>query len=110
MSMMLRVLLICASLLASVTVIKRVRKAKLQIDDAVFWVLFSISLLLVAVFPRIIYVLAHVSGVQSPANLLYLLIIGVLIVKIFLMSIKISDLESKIKRLVQALVLDEEEH
>lgn len=107
---MLRVLLICASLLASVTVIKRVRKAKLQIDDAVFWVLFSISLLLAAVFPRIIYVLAHVSGVQSPANLLYLLIIGVLIVKIFLMSIKISDLESKIKRLVQALVLDEEEH
>ena len=36
MSIILRILLILASLLASISVIRKIRKAKLQIDDAVF--------------------------------------------------------------------------
>ena len=107
MSIILRILLILASLLASISVIRKIRKAKLQIDDEVFWVLSSIIILLVAIFPNIIYILADITGVQSPANLLYLLVIAILLMKIFNMSIKISILEDKIKKIVQKISLDE---
>jgi hypothetical protein len=109
MSLTLRIMLIAAALIANVSVIRRIRKAKLKIDDAVFWVIFSLIILLIAVYPRIIYFLSDISGVRSPANLLYLLIISVLLVKIFSMSIKISTLEDKFKSLVQKLSLEEED-
>ena len=41
MSVMLRILLIVFSVITSIVVIHKIRKAKLRIDDAVFWVCFS---------------------------------------------------------------------
>ena len=55
MTLTLRILLILSSVLASCTVVRRIRKSKMQIDDAVFWVLFSLVLIVLAVFPHIIY-------------------------------------------------------
>ena len=52
MTLTLRILLILSSVLASCTVIRRIRKSKMQIDDAVFWVLFSLVLIVLAVFPH----------------------------------------------------------
>lgn len=107
MSTILKILLIAFSILTSITVIARIRKAKMQIDDAVFWVLFSMGLIVLAVFPRIVFRLTDITGMQSPANLLFLVIIFVLIVKIFSMSVKISILESKLSNLVQKEALKE---
>ena len=94
MSVMLRILLIVFSVITSIVVIHKIRKAKLRIDDAVFWVCFSM-----AVFPSIVYRLAELTKTQSPANLLYLSIIFILIVKIFLMSLHISNIEEKLAAL-----------
>ena len=106
MTLTLRILLILSSVLVSCTVIRRIRKSKMQIDDAVFWVLFSLVLIVLAVFPHIIYWISIRTGIQSPANLLYLLIIFVLIMKIFSMRIKLSILESKITKLEQDKALE----
>lgn len=105
--MILKILLIVFSILTSLTVIHRIRKARMQIDDAVFWVLFSLVLIVLALFPGLVYRMTDITGMQSPANLLFLVIIFVLIVKIFSMSIKISVLESKIAKLVQNEALKE---
>ena len=106
MTTILRCLLILFSIITSIVVINRIRKSKMQIDDAVFWVVFSVMLIVFAVFPRIIYILTDITGIQSPANLMFLVIIFVLILKIFSMSIKISVLESKLVKLVQELALE----
>lgn len=110
MSIMLRLVLIAASVLACILVIRRIRKSGLQIDDALFWIVFSFVLIILSVFPNIIYKLADLLKAQSPANLLYLIIIGILIFKVFLMSLHISSLEAKIKVLVQETALQKESH
>lgn len=99
MSVMLRILLIVFSVITSIVVIHKIRKAKLRIDDAVFWVCFSLALIVMAVFPSIVYRLAELTKTQSPVNLLYLSIIFILIVKIFLMSLHISNIEEKLATL-----------
>lgn len=101
MTIMLRIILILGSLIAGVSVLKRIRKSKMQIDDAVFWVLFSFMLIIFAIFPQIIYFISELTGTKSPANILYLIIIALLIFKVFSMSIHISVLESKFKKIVQ---------
>lgn len=105
MTLMLRIILLLGSLIAGGSVIHRIRKSRLQIDDAVFWICFCSALIVIAVFPGIIYILAIISGTQSPANLLYLIIIAVLIMKIFSMSLQISALNGKINKVVQDMAL-----
>ncbi len=105
----LRISLIAISVLALITVTRRIRRSKMRIDDGVFWVLFSLLLSLFAIFPSMIYFLADITGTRSPANLLYLIVIGVLIIKVFSMSIQISVLESKLARLAQDMALQEKE-
>ena len=106
MTLTLRALLIIVSILATTGVIGRIRKAKMQIEDAVFWVLFSFLLILLAVVPRVLYFFTELLGMQSPANLLFLVIIGLLLMKVFSMSIKLSLLEEKLKTLAQNEALE----
>ena len=106
MTLTLRALLIIVSVLATTGVIGRIRKAKMQIEDAVFWVLFSFLLILLAVVPRVLYFFTELLGMQSPANLLFLVIIGLLLMKVFSMSIKMSLLEEKLKTLAQNEALE----
>ena len=106
MTLTLRALLIIVSILATTGVIGRIRKAKMQIEDAVFWVLFSFLLILLAVVPRVLYFFTELLGMQSPANLLFLVIIGLLLIKVFSMSIKMSLLEEKLKTLAQNEALE----
>ena len=105
MSLILRIILIIASMISTYMVIRRVRKSKMQIDDAVFWVISSIMLTVLAVFPVFIYLLSDIIGTQSPSNLLYLIIIAVMLIKIFSISIHMSILESKLKTLAQDVAL-----
>ena len=106
MTLTLRALLIIVSILATTGVLGRIRKAKMQIEDAVFWVLFSFLLILLAVVPRVLYFFTELLGMQSPANLLFLVIIGLLLMKVFSMSIKMSLLEEKLKTLAQNEALE----
>ena len=105
MTWMLRMLLIAVSLGATASVIGRVRRAKMQIEDAVFWVLFSFLLIFLALCPQLLYFFTGLLGMQSPANLLFLIIIALLLAKVFSMSVKMSLLEEKLSSLVQEMAL-----
>ena len=101
MSMTLRAALIAVSLMVTFSVTGRIRKAKMQIEDAVFWVLFSLLLLFLSLVPRALYFFTELLGMQSPANLLFLVVIGLLFLKVFSLSVKLSLLEEKLKTLAQ---------
>ena len=53
--MLIRVCLIVGSLITAAYVLRRVRHAKVQIEDTIFWLLFSAALLVLAFFPGIAY-------------------------------------------------------
>ena len=75
MSIYLRIILVVISMLSMLNILKRVRKSKLQIEYSIFWIVFSILLILVAVFPQPMIVLAQILGIQSPANMVFLFVI-----------------------------------
>lgn len=85
--------------------IRKIRKSKLQIEYALFWVAFSALLIILSLFPQITYWLASVFDIQSPVNLVFLIIIFVLIVKNFMLTIEISNIENRLKEFVQEMAL-----
>ena len=98
MTPIFRILLIVVSLLTTYYILKRIRQSKLQIEYAIFWILFSGVLIVFSLF-----------GMQLPVNFIFMLFIFVLMVKLFLMTIELSTLENKVKDLTQELALEEKE-
>lgn len=107
MTMVLRVMLICASVLTTVMMMRKIRHSKVQIEDSLFWVLFSLLLVVLSVFPGLADAMAGLVGTMSTVNFIFLFIIFILMVKLFNMTIKMSQLETRLKELVQRIALDE---
>lgn len=106
MTTTLRIVLIAASILTTILIMRRIRQSKLQIEDSIFWIGFSSILILFSLFPGIPDLLARMAGTYTTANFIYLAVIFLLIVKMFHMSIKMSQLETRVKELVQEMALE----
>ncbi len=107
MSIGLRIILIFFSVVTMFYLIKRIRQSKLEIEYALFWIGFSGMLILLSIFPQIVYWLTDLIGIQSPVNFVFLVIIFIMIIKNFMMTLEISQLNHKIKALVQELAIKE---
>ena len=105
MPLMLRILLIVSTIWTSSFILRGIRKSQLSIQDSIFWIVFSVVVFLLAVFPQIAIGMAQMLGVVSPANFIFLVFIFTLFIKLFSTSRKISLLENKIKKLSYELAL-----
>ena len=106
MSLEFRILLIAASVVMILAVVLRIRKSKFQIKDGIFWFLLSTLFLIMSIFPQLVERLSGLLGIESPANLVFLGIIAILLIKNFLHSVKISQLESNLMKLTQRVVVE----
>ncbi|MDD4850580.1 MAG: DUF2304 domain-containing protein [Gemmiger sp.] len=104
----IRLCLIIGSLITAGFILRRVRLAKVQIEDTIFWLAFSLILLVLAIFPGIAYWASTLLGFISPINFVYILIIFLLLAKQFFMSIRISQMDSKLRILAERIALNEE--
>ncbi len=109
MTPIFRILLIVVSLFTTYYILKRIRQSKLQIEYAIFWILFSGALIVFSLFPWLVSLFTRMIGMQLPVNFIFLLFIFVLMVKLFFMTIELSTLENKVKDLTQELALEEKE-
>ena len=109
MSMAMRILLVAGSLLTAFYVLRRVRKSRMRTEDSVFWLVFSLILVAMGLLPGWVTRLASWIGVMSAANLVFLIVIFLLIIKLFLMDQRISTLQRQVAETAQALAVQERE-
>lgn len=107
MSIALRLLLLIASIFTFLYIVRKLRKSQLQVMDTVFWIVLATILIVLSIFPQIAYWIADILGIQSPVNFIFLLIIFMLMIRNFLLTIKVSQLEDKLKTLVEELAIRE---
>lgn len=110
MSLVLRILLIAVSLLTLLFVLVKIRKAQFCVSDTLFWLFFCVFLLVIGIFPQIPAFFAKLIGFQAPSNLVFVAIIFLLLLKLFLVSVKLARLEDKLSQLVSRQALDEHEN
>ena len=107
MSIAMRVLLIAGSLLTASYVLRRVRKSRMRTEDSVFWLFFSMILVLMGLLPGLVTRLAEWIGVMSAANLVFLIVIFLLIIKLFMMDQRISALQRQVSDTAQRVAIEE---
>lgn len=96
MSDTLRVLLLVAAVVTAAWILYKIRKLKVKMEDAIFWMIFAGILCVMGMFPQLTYWLTHKIGIISPANLIFLVVIFLLVEKVFTLSIIVSQLEEKV--------------
>lgn len=109
MSPQFRILLVLVAFLTSGSILHKIRAKKVQIQYSIFWILFSLLLIILAIFPVILVRTAQILGIGSPSNLVFLIIIFLLLVRFFNQTVEISALEVKLKELTQQIALEKEE-
>lgn len=107
MTVLLRGILILVSSGTTFYILRKIKQSKVQIEDSVFWIIFSVSLIVISIFPDIAVRMSQLLGISSPVNFLFLFIIFVLLMKLFYMTIRISLLENKVKDLTQKMAIEE---
>ena len=104
-----RVILVIVSLLTMSFMMRKIRQAKVQIEAAMFWVIVALILVVFSLFPAVADACAHLLGIYSTPNFLFLFMIFLLIVKVFGMTLQMSQMESRQKELVQRIALDQKD-
>lgn len=106
MSIELRIILLVGAVLTMIYFLHQIRKNRMQIEYAISWSLFSAGLLVLGIFPEIVIWASKLVGVESPANMLYLCIIFLLILKQFSTTVKLSKMNRQITVLTQSIALE----
>lgn len=109
MTVIFRVILVIVSILTMAFMMRKIRQAKVQIEAALFWVIMALILVVFSLFPAVAVACAHLLGIYSTPNFLFLFMIFLLIVKVFGMTLQMSQMESRQKELVQRIALDQKD-
>ena len=105
MSIELRIILLISAVVAVLYIIRKLRQSQLQLMEALYWIIVAFILLLLGVFPMAASVVAKWVGVDSPVNLVYLVMIFIVLLRCFLLSIRVSQMEDTIKDLIEQLAI-----
>ena len=105
LSWSLRALLFLGSVAVFLVISYCIRKRRIQLKDGVFWIIFSFLLILISIFPVLAVWASRILGIQSPSNCVFLILIFLLGCHQFFLTIRISQLEMKINRLIQSVAI-----
>ena len=97
MSYILRIVLMIGAVLTAWMIVNKIRRSKMKMNDAIFWVIFGLILLVLAIAPEFSYFMANLFGITSPAIFIFLAIIALLCEKLLTVTIKLSQLEEKVE-------------
>ncbi len=105
MSNTLRYLLLAAAIITAIWILRKIRKHQVKLEDAIFWIIFAVFLAILGLFPGLTYWATGKIGLMSPANLIFLVVIFLLIEKVFTLSLVVSQMEEKVTTLSAELAL-----
>lgn len=109
MTLALRITLVLVSFLTLLYIIRKIRASKLRLEDSLFWLCFAVLLLIVSIFPGIFYLLSSIVGTMSVSNFVFLFFIFVLLIECFTLSVRVSQLDTKLRNLTQQLAIEKYE-
>ncbi len=100
-----RVLPLLAAGLTLFVIVDLLRRHQLREKYAVLWLLVSVSVAVIAVFPSVLATGARITGVQTPSNLLFFVAALVLLIVCVQLSWEISRLEDETRALAEEVAI-----
>lgn len=107
MSFFLRISLFMASIFACAYIARKLKKSQMQVVDTVYWIGMSVLFIVLSVFPKLANCVSRVLGFQATSNFIFVLVIFMLFIRCFLLSIRVSQLDDKVRNLTEEIAIRE---
>ena len=91
MSTALRILLLIGAIVMLLFVVKSIRKSRIQMKDALVWMLIALLIAIFGIFPSVPMWIAGILGIDSAANMVFLIFIAILLLCIFSLVSMLED-------------------
>lgn len=93
------------SLVIFVMVLVQVRNQKMKEKYAALWLIVSAVIIILAIFPALLWGLADLTGVVMPVNLLFLLAIVMLIGVCLHLTLEVSKISDETRTLAEEIAI-----
>ncbi len=108
MTVQLQVYMLLGALALFCVIFFLLKKGMMSVKYSLLWLGLSVALVVVAACPYIMYVLSVVLSIEMPVNLVFLLMFVYVLLVLLSLSVAISQLAEKCRRLAQANALLEQ--
>ena len=102
MSAKFQAFMILGAVVLLIIIFVLLKRGKMTVKYSLLWLGLSLALLIFAVCPYVVYVMRDILGVEMPVNLVFMLMFCFVLLVLLSLSIAISQLAEKSKRLTQA--------
>ena len=109
MNIRIQILIVVITLLAMFYVINKIRNKGIEMKYSLVWLALGTGIIIFTCFPKLTTWLAHVLGISQPMNMLFFAGFCFMLPIIFSLSVSVSRLSNKVKRLTQEMALLEEQ-
>lgn len=90
-------------------IVNMVRTKKIDLRYAIGWLCLGAVILLLDIFPQIVFWSAELAGITLASNAVFFVSIIALVVLIYALTVSVSKLSAKSKRMAQEIALLREE-
>ena len=101
MTPQLQLFMVLGALMLLCIIFTLLKRGLMSVKYSLLWLLLAVALVIAAAFPYVIYVLRDVLSIEMPVNLVFLLMFCFVLVVLLSLSIAITQLAEKCKRLTQ---------
>lgn len=105
MNIRIQILIVVITLLAMFYVINKIRNKGIELKYSLVWLALGTGIIIFTCFPKLTTWLAHVLGISQPMNMLFFAGFCFMLPIIFSLSVSVSRLSNKVKRLTQEMAL-----
>lgn len=105
MTAQLQLFMILGAVMLLLIIFTFLKRGLMSVKYSLLWLLLAVGLVIAAAFPYVVYVLRDLLDIEMPVNLVFLLMFCFVLVVLLSLSIAISQLADKCKRLTQTNAL-----
>lgn len=105
MTLRLQVIILFCMLLAAIYLVNLMRKKRMSFTYALGWFFIVICVSVLTIWPVLLDRLAEMIGIASPMNMLFFFGFCFAVVLIFALSMTISHLSDRVKKLAQEIAI-----
>jgi len=102
MTAQLQLFMILGAVVLLLIIFAFLKRGLMSVKYSLLWLALAVGLVIAAAFPYVVYVLRDLLDIEMPVNLVFLLMFCFVLVVLLSLSIAISQLADKCKRLTQA--------
>lgn len=95
-------------IIALIAIVNMIRQHKLELKYALSWLIAIVFVLVLDCFPVLLTKLSAFLGIWAPVNMIFFLGFCFSLVIIFVLTVTLSRMSDRVRKLAQAVALNEE--